>query len=164
MVSFNLRTLSGDLHKPLISLARPTRFEPLTFAFGGHTEGALPEMRDMHPAFRNASRPQLQRTEREQTATNVTNITDLSMVGGYEASFGTRGSQVQIRPLRLSRTLHVDDVSDSNDSIIQSSTDYNPRKRFPSMGVRCSSVDFVSFDSQISGTHADVKAKIEELL
>ena len=42
------------------------------------------------------------RTECEQTATNVTNITDFSMVGGCEASFGTRGSQVQILPLRPS--------------------------------------------------------------
>jgi len=33
----------------------------------------------------------------------------------------------------LDRTLPADDVSDSNDSIIQSSTDYNLRKWFPSM-------------------------------
>ena len=45
---------------------------------------------------------------------------------------------------RVSRTLPISGVSDSNDSIIQSSTDYNLRKRFPSMEVRCSSVDFVS--------------------
>ena len=64
----------------------------------------------------------------------------------------------------LSRTLPVEDVSDSNDSIIQSSADYNPRKRFPSMERRCSSVDFVSVDSQSSGTNADVKTKSKEVL
>jgi hypothetical protein len=40
------------------------------------------------------------RTECEQTVTNVTKITDFSTVGRCEASFGTRGSQVQILPLR----------------------------------------------------------------
>jgi len=43
--------------------------------------------------------------------------------------------------LGLDRTLPVDNVSDSNDSIIQSSTDYNPRKWFPSMDRGCLSVD-----------------------
>ena len=64
----------------------------------------------------------------------------------------------------LNRTLPADDVSDSNDSIIQASTDYNPRERFPSMGRGCLSVDFVSVDSQNSGTHVDVKMKLKEML
>jgi len=55
-------------------------------------------------------------------------------------------------------------VSDSNDSIIQSSTDYNPRERFPSMGRECLSVDFFSVDSQNSETHVDVKMKTKEKL
>jgi hypothetical protein len=35
MVSLDFRALSNELHKSLILLARPTRFERVTFAFGG---------------------------------------------------------------------------------------------------------------------------------
>src|SRR4051812_41670305 len=45
-------------------------------------------------------RPQLSVTERERTYTNSTNNIEHSRTTGGSLSFGTRGSQVQILPLR----------------------------------------------------------------
>jgi hypothetical protein len=61
----------------------------------------------------------------------------------------------------LDRTLPADGVSDSNDSIIQPSTDYNSRERFPSMERGCLSADLSPLIRRESGTHVDVKDKIQ---
>ena len=52
----------------------------------------------------------------------------------HRVTASLRGHLRGFEGMPLDRTLPSDDVSDSNDSIIQSSTDYNPQKRYPSMG------------------------------
>jgi uncharacterized protein (DUF2236 family) len=71
------------------------------------------------------------------------------------------GARAPTSEAALNRTLPADGVSDSNDSIIQPSTDYNSRERFPSMGRGCLSVDFSPLIRRESGTHVDVKDKIQ---
>ena len=77
-------------------------------------------------------------------ASVVGQLRSLHCVAADEQSLGRDQPRLFRWRRCLGRTLPISGVSDSNDSIIQSSTDYNLRKRFPSMEVRCSSVDFVS--------------------
>jgi hypothetical protein len=59
---------------------------------------AIGRMRELCRRHRNRHRNAA--TEREQTVSNVTKIADFSKGNGLRPSFGTRGSQVQILPLR----------------------------------------------------------------